>query len=106
MPRALTAAQKLARRQAMIRAYRDKGMTSTEVAKRFKVKRNTVFVNMARWGVKLSPHEARSRMGSTPGSGAVWADCPEHLQEDYDILRKYHGARAARRMLEGAPAAT
>ncbi|WP_374412713.1 helix-turn-helix domain-containing protein [Novosphingobium colocasiae] len=102
----MTQAQKAARRQAMIRAYRDKGMTSAEVAKRFKVKRNTVFVNMARWGVKLPPQDARARMGSTSGRPEFWLNCPEHLREDYDTLRKYHGAVVARRMLEGSLAAT
>jgi len=97
------------RRWRMTRAYCAPGADPKDVARRFGITEGALKVNMHRWGVKLPEDERRRRVAesnrrSTESRIAplrVWPDCPEHLREDYETLRKYMRAGEARATLEG-----
>lgn len=107
-PKPLTARMQQARRRKMIAEYLAPDSSAREVAARFGISRNALSVNMHRWGVRLPDDELTRRLkeggrkgGARGGPALVWPDCPEHLREDYETLRRYMSARKARETLEG-----
>lgn len=101
-----------ARRRAIEAAYRA-GASISEVAAQFGIHRNSLAVNLHRWGIKLPEDERRrryaeghrksaaARAASMRGRPQVWPDCPPHLLSAYETLRLHYPAREARAMLEG-----
>lgn len=108
------AAARARRRRAMIRAYTAPGANGREVADKFGISINTLYVNMHRWGVTLDADERSERLAlaarstwkgrarKTRGRPSAWPDCPAHLLPDYHnmVYRKNYRAAEARAILE------
>lgn len=105
--RAFQRSRQWQRRHRITQAYLG-GASLDQVARRFGIARNSLAVNLARWGVKLPAEERRARQvanavamaARSKGRPPIWPDCPEHLQEDYALLRTCMSAGEARAMLE------
>lgn len=83
------------------------GLTVPQLAEKYGRTRGGIQTSLWQWGVRLPPEErARRRTRNFEGTlrrarPPAWPDCPEHLKEDYKLLRKYMTAREARTTLEG-----
>lgn len=73
------------------------GMTVKQLSDKYGRTYGGIQTSLSRWGVRLPEGERERRAGR----GKYWADCPEHLREDYKVLRRYMSAREARTTLEG-----
>lgn len=106
-PRAHQRARQWQRRHRITQAYLG-GASLEQVARRFGIERNSLAVNLSRWGVKLAPEDRRQRQAAnavamsarSSGRPPVWPDCPEDKREDYEILRTCMKAAEARAVLE------
>lgn len=84
-----------------------------DVAAKYGYTTGSLYVQLQRWGVRLSDDErARRRIIACqtkardrkrgPTRPRVWPECPPHLLADYITLRNYLGALSARQILEKA----
>lgn len=75
-----------------------------EIADHLRISQGTVNQTLKRAGLRQHPNavEGSRRRRSRGGRPQVWPDCPEHLKDDYRLLRsKQIPAAEARSMLEG-----
>lgn len=96
----------MTKKEQIIRDYLG-GMSAPELAEKYNRTRGGIETSLWQWRIKLPPEERARRRAANFGNTLapirqpIWPDCPEHLKEDYETLRRYMPAREARARLEG-----